>query len=126
MRNYRLYPKQAIIAAMRRRGRIAGDSSFWDITQWPKWWSSGAKELDQSAIGKLVTAPIELPEAVLSSTAKTVQEVPGVVRNVSKAIPIIAVTAGILGVAFLVYKVKGKSPATPKAQTIISGCHGAF
>jgi hypothetical protein len=113
---YKAYPKQAIISRMRLSGSPVSNSSsasqgpsFWDITQWPQRWEEGAQELEKTAPGKLITAPIRLPEAVLTSTISTVKEVPQVVKSVTKIIPILAISAGILGAGYIVYKVtKGK------------------
>lgn len=120
MRQYREYPKQAIIAAMRRRRggfRLSGapapasgafvpskGPSIFDISKWPQWWEAGAKELEKTAPGKIVTAPIRIPAAVVESTEKTVKEVPGTVRTVSRSIPIIAVAAVLIGGGYIAYK----------------------
>jgi hypothetical protein len=109
MKKYKSYCKRGALASVVAHNAISGDDkkiSFWDFSQWPKWWESGAAELEKSAPGKIITAPVRLPAAVLSATQKTVEEVPGVVRNAGAAIPIIAIAAALLGTGFLVYKFK--------------------
>ena len=102
---------------MRRRAALHGEStfvpvkqpSFFDISQWGKYWESGAKELEKSAPGRLITAPIRLPAAVVSTTQKTIEQVPKALDAVTKAVPLIAISALVLGAGFLVYKFsKGK------------------
>jgi hypothetical protein len=104
------YNKQAIIAVMNRRDELLGAAtkkpSIFDVTKWPQWWETGAKELEKTAPGRIITAPVRLPEAVLTSTTKTVQEVPGVVRSVSNVVPFVALAAGGLGIAYIVYSMK--------------------
>lgn len=88
---------------MKRREGLHGNGTpakapaWWDITKWPQWWETGAKELEKTAPGKVITAPIRLPEAVISATKKTVEQVPGIVGNVKKVIPILAVGAVVIG-----------------------------
>jgi len=103
------YNKQAIIAVMKRRellGATTKGPSILDVSKWPQWWESGAKELEKTAPGRIITAPVRLPEAVLTSTTKTVQEVPSVVRSVSNVVPFVALAAGGLGIAYIVYSMK--------------------
>jgi hypothetical protein len=80
--------------------------SFWDVSKWPEWWEKGAKELEKTSPGKLITAPIRLPEAILTATTKTVQEVPGTVRKVANTLPILAISAAVIGGGYLAYKFK--------------------
>jgi hypothetical protein len=103
---YKAYPKQAIIAAMRRRMRLSGAPakfvptkapSILDFSKWPQWWEAGAKELEKTAPGQLITAPVRIPAAVVSSTKKTVEAVPTAVRGVSYALPFIAIAAVLIG-----------------------------
>lgn len=110
---------------MQQRARLAGDSSpsFWDVSKWPEMWETGAKVLEQSAPGRIITAPIRLPEAALTATTKTVQQVPGIVQTVTKTIPIIAVGAVLLGGGFLYFKfLKGKKAASTDSLKI-GHCH---
>ena len=122
MQRYKAYPKRAIVAVMNRR--LRGDDqvatttpistpSFFDFTKWPQYWETGAKELEKTGVGKVITAPIRLPESLVSATEKTVAAVPGIVSNISKVIPILAVGAVLFGGGFLWYKFsKGKKGAT--------------
>lgn len=112
---YKAYNKRAVAMAARRLRGDAGtaspastNTSFWQPDKWLSWWSSGAKQLDQTPVGSIITAPIELPAAALTATKQTVQEVPGVVKSTANALPYIAGAIGILGVAFIVYKVARK------------------
>lgn len=102
------YNKQAIIAIMKRRELLSGAATkgpnIFDVTKWPQWWEAGAKELEKTSPGRLITAPIRLPEAILTSSTKTVQEVPKVVNVVSRSIPLILVVAGVGGAGYLAYK----------------------
>jgi hypothetical protein len=83
--------------------------SFFDVSQWGKWWETGAKELEKSTPGKLITAPIRLPAAIVSTTQKAIEQVPKALDAVTKAVPLIAISALVLGAGFLVYKFsKGK------------------
>lgn len=109
MERYKSYCKKSALASAIAHNAISGNDkkiSFWDLSQWPKWWESGAADLEKSSPGRIITAPVRLPAAVLSATTKTVEEVPGVVRNAGAAIPIIAIAAALLGTGFLVYKFK--------------------
>jgi hypothetical protein len=110
MKKYKSYCKRGTMAAIDYHNTIAGNEikkvSFWDISKWPQWWESGAKQLEKSAPGRLVTAPVRLPEAIISATQKTVSEIPDVVKNAGSAIPIIAITASLLGAGFLAVKFK--------------------
>jgi len=121
--NYRPYNKQALIAVMKYRNaqRFLGAEkkpSILDISKWPQWWESGAQELEKSAPGRVLTAPIRLPEAVLTSATKTVQQVPGIVRTVTKSIPLILVAAVVLGGGYLALKYsKGKKLIRGKQTT---------
>lgn len=108
---YKAYPKQALIAAMRRRQLLSGDipvkgPSIFDFSKWPQWWEAGAKELEKTSPGKLITAPVRLPEAIVSSTTKTIKETPGILKTVSYSVPLVAVAAGIVGISYLVYRYK--------------------
>jgi hypothetical protein len=105
---YKAYPKQAIIAAMKKKELLGADTStstkktsFWDITKWPSWWQSGANELEKSDVGKVITAPISVPAAIVSATKDTVSEVPGVVKSVSKTVPVIAGVVTIIGTGYI-------------------------
>lgn len=135
MQKYRAYPKQAIIAVMRGRRDLLGAAaqakpqgtvttfkkpSFWDVSKWPEYWTKGAEELEKTAPGRLITAPIRIPEAVVTSTKKTVEQIPETLKTVTKAIPIIAVSAVVLGAAFLLYKFsKGKASAAPSSEKMV-------
>jgi hypothetical protein len=102
------YNKQAIIAIMKRRELLSGAAtkgpSILDISKWPQWWEAGAKELEKTSPGRIITAPVRLPEAILTSSTKTVQEVPKAVNMVSRSIPIILIVAGIGGAGYVAYK----------------------
>ena len=78
--------------------------SFWDFQKWPEWWESGAKSLEKSGPGKVLTAPIRVPEAVIDATTGTLKVVPKAVNRASMAIPIIAVAVGLAGAGFLAVK----------------------
>ena len=109
MKKYKSYCKRGTMAAIDFHNTISGNEkkvSFFDISKWPQWWESGASQLEKSAPGRLITAPVRLPEAIISATQKTVGEVPGVVKNAGAAIPIIAVSAVLLGAGFLAVKFK--------------------
>jgi hypothetical protein len=118
------YNKQAIIAAMRRRELLLGAAtkapSFWDVSKWPQWWEAGAKEIEKSAPGRIITAPIRLPEAVVTSTKKTVEEVPRVVKSVSMVVPFVALAAAVLGSAYIVYRFKEDKK---EKKLLISRCN---
>ena len=115
--NYKPYNKRALSFAINRRDSLGAETvvsppakkstvSFWDISKWPERWESGAKELEKSSPGKLITAPIRLPEAVLSATMDTVKEVPKVVKSVSNVVPFVALAASLAGIGYIVYMVK--------------------
>lgn len=108
MRRYKSYCKRGALASVVANNEIAGNDkiSFWDISKWPGWWESGAAELEKSAPGRIITAPVRLPATVLTATQKTVEQVPGVVKNAGRAIPIIAIAAALFGTGYLVYKFK--------------------
>lgn len=78
--------------------------SFWNFSKWPEWWESGAKSLEKSGPGKIVTAPIRLPEAVIDATTGTLRVIPKAVDRASLAIPIIAVAVAVAGAGFLIVK----------------------
>jgi hypothetical protein len=109
MATYQAYPKQAIKRAMRRRELAGSVPSLFNVSKWPQWWETGAKELEKTTPGKIITAPIRLPEAVITATKKTVEQVPGVVKSASNALPIIAVGCVLLGAGYLIYTMKKKS-----------------
>lgn len=69
-------------------------TSILDITKWPEWWKSGAEQLEQTAPGRIITAPIRLPEAAVRSTIKTVETLP----KVAGAVPTVLIIAAV-GVA---------------------------
>jgi hypothetical protein len=106
--SYKAYPKRQIIAAMRRREMLSG-SSILDVTKWPQWWDMGAKELEKTTPGKIITAPIRLPETIITATKKTVEQVPGVVKSASNTLPIIAVACILAASGYLVYTMRRKS-----------------
>jgi hypothetical protein len=123
MPQYKAYNKRAIEAVMKYREGLHGNGTaqsftptkqpaWWDVTKWGQWWETGAKEVEKSAPGKLLTAPIRLPAAVISATTKTIEKIPGIVGNVGKVIPIIAVGAVVVGGVILWSKFsKGKKIA---------------
>jgi hypothetical protein len=88
--------------------KLKKESSFWQPTQWPAWWEEGAKELEKTTPGKLVTAPVRLTEAALTSTTKTVAEVPGIVKMAKRTIPIVAIAAVLVGGGYLLYRYKSE------------------
>jgi hypothetical protein len=75
-----------------------------DIMKPFQWWDTGAKELEKTTLGKAVTAPIRIPEVVVSSGVKTVKEVPVTVKKVSNFVPLLLISAAIVGTAVIVYK----------------------
>lgn len=94
-------------------------SSLFDVTKWPQYWETGAKELEKTAPGRLITAPIRLPEAVFTSATETVKQVPDVLKTVTKSIPMILLAAVVLGGGFVVYKfTKGKRGINAPASTL--------
>jgi hypothetical protein len=123
MPQYKAYNKRAIDAVMKHRGKMLGaeqaggftptkQPAWWDVTKWGQWWETGAKEVEKSAPGKLLTAPIRLPGALVSATTKTIEQIPNIVGNVGKVIPIIAVGAVVVGGIILWSKFsKGKKRA---------------
>jgi hypothetical protein len=120
------YNKQAIIAVMKRRELLTGEAtkapSILDVTKWPQWWEEGAKELEKTSPGRLITAPVRLPEAVITSTTKTVKEIPGTVHNISRAIPFLIILAGVGGAGYFAYKTGLlKKLSIPKNSTL-GGC----
>jgi LPXTG-motif cell wall-anchored protein len=108
-------PKKELVAVLRHHA-LSGTKApnFWDVSQWPKWWNSGAADLEKSDIGKIVTAPVRLPAAVFSATKKTVDEVPGLAKTAVTALPIIGIAAALLGAGYLVYKFKKNKRETPQ------------
>jgi hypothetical protein len=70
-----------------RRTEILGKNIF-------ELWEEGAKELEKTAPGKLITAPIRLPEAVFTSAQKTVTALPNVMKAVPWVLIILAVGVG--------------------------------
>jgi len=105
---YQAVNKRAYLALMSRRKLGADKPNIFDVSQWPKWWESGAASLEKSSPGKLITAPIRLPEAILSATQKTVEQVPGTLKTVVNTLPLLAIAAAIVGSGYLVYKFKKK------------------
>ena len=136
MQKYKAYNKRAIEAVMSARSCLSGGKvktapavivpqkpSFWQLEKWPEWWETGAKELEKTAPGRIVTAPVRLPETVITSTRKTVEEVPGVVRTVSRSVPLLAIAGIIIGGGYLVYKFKReKSNSAPSQRMVLSDC----
>lgn len=109
MKKYKSYCKPSSIAAMNYHNSIAGNKnqlSFWDISKWPQWWESGAKDLEKSTPGKIITAPIRIPAKIIDVTNKSLDELPPAIHNAGLAIPIIAVSAVLLGAGFLAVKFK--------------------
>lgn len=124
---YKAYPKQAIISVMKGRRDLLGAviappkaPSFWNVFKWGDWWTKGAEELEKSAPGKLLTAPIRIPEALVTSTKKTVEMIPETLKTVTKAIPIMAVSVAVIGAAFIIYKfTKGKKYASASSEKMV-------
>lgn len=106
---YKAYNKQKLCALMAAK-RFGGDKnkssnvSFWDFSKWPQWWEEGAKSLEKTSPGQIVTAPVRLPAALLTSTTQTVKEVPGTVKRASYALPFLAVAAALIGGGYLAYQ----------------------
>lgn len=114
MKKYKSYNKREVERAM------DNTAIGFDILKPFQWWESGAKELEKTSLGKVLTAPVRLPEAVLTSTKKTVEQVPETVKSITKAIPILAVSAALIGVAVLLYKLeKGKGSANTSAERMV-------
>ena len=104
---YKAYNKRAIEQAM------SGVALGFDPLKPFQWWDIGAKELEKTTMGKAVTAPIRIPEAVLSSGVQTIKQVPVAAKTISSAIPLIAISAAIIGTAVIVYKLN-KSKSIPE------------
>lgn len=100
-------PKKYVLAAMRQK-QLQGDKapSFWDVTQWPRRWEEGAKILEKSAPGKIVTAPVRIIEAATGATTGILKEAPKVLNRASWTLPILGVAAVVIGSGYLVYKFK--------------------
>jgi hypothetical protein len=98
MRQYRPYNKRAIVKVME------SNALGFDIMKPFDWWDTGAKELEKTTLGKAVTSPIRIPQAVVSSGVKTVKEVPVTVKKISNIIPLFLISAAIVGTAVIVYK----------------------
>jgi hypothetical protein len=80
------------------------------------YWTTGAKELEKSAPGQLVTAPIRVPAAVvttarkaLEATGKTVETVPGA----AKTLPVVFIILAGGVAAYLVFAGKKGTKLTP-------------
>lgn len=100
--NYRPYNKRAfcnrfLSGTMVKTANIQKTPSFWNVSKWPEWWEAGAKELEKTAPGQIITAPVRLPAAVLTSAEKTVKEVPGTVSRLSKTLPFLAIAGIVIG-----------------------------
>lgn len=104
---YKAYNKQ-VLGAVVSSFKPSPAPSFWDITQWGRRWESGAADLEKSTPGKIVTAPVRLTEAVLTSAKKTVEQAPDILKTVTKTLPILAVGAVAVGGAILFFKFAGK------------------
>lgn len=115
---YRAYNKRALCAAMAGYTPVKGPSIL-EFSKWPQWWEAGAKELEKTSPGRLITAPVRLPEAVVTASTKTVKEVPGVVRSAGVALPVLGVAAALVGASYLVYRFKREKAVS---KQIISGC----
>ena len=74
----------------------------------PNKWQAGANELDKSAIGKIITAPIELPSTILTAMGKTAEAVPGIANSLKSVVPIAAAVAGVAAVGFIWFKIKAR------------------
>jgi hypothetical protein len=74
----------------------------------PAKWQAGATDLDKTAVGKIITAPIELPSKILTATGQTVEQVPGIVGSLKSVVPIAAAVAGIAAIGFIYFKVKSR------------------
>ncbi len=96
---YKAYPKRAIIGMICGDKLGAGKNVF-------EMWEAGAKEIEKTSPGKIITAPIRLPAALVSASEKTVEQVPSIVKTVSRTIPVMAVAAVLIGAGYLVYKIK--------------------
>jgi hypothetical protein len=70
-----------------RRSEILGKNIF-------ELWEEGAKELEKTAPGKLITAPIRLPEAVFTSATETVKQAPKLAKTLPWVLIILAVGVG--------------------------------
>jgi hypothetical protein len=119
---WKKYPKGAVVAVMQSRSCNLGAEkpSFFDISKWPQWWESGAKELEKTTPGKLITAPVRLTETAIKSSKEILEETPKAFKTITRAVPFIAIGAAAIGAAYLVYKLpKGKKSETQS----ISECH---
>jgi hypothetical protein len=57
-------------------------------------WDMGAKELEKTVLGKLITAPVRVPSAVINATEKTVAQAPKIAGSVPLVLIILAVGIG--------------------------------
>ena len=64
--------------------------SGFDITKIGEYWQEGANILDQSAIGKLITAPVDLLNTAVTSTEQTVANVPKIANTLPWILLILA------------------------------------
>lgn len=103
------YNKQLLAALISGDERIGAGKNIFEM------WEAGAKELEKTAPGKIITAPIRLPAAVLTSTEQTVKEVPNIAKGVSRALPILIVSATLIGGGYLLYRYK-------TTRKLFSGC----
>jgi hypothetical protein len=62
-------------------------------------WEEGAKELEKTGIGKVITAPVRLPEAVFTATKETVAQAP----KIAKTLPVILIILAAGAAAYLVF-----------------------
>lgn len=58
-------------------------------------WEQGAQELEKTPVGKVITAPIRLPGAIVSSATETVKSLPSIVKTVPTVLLLVA--AGVAG-----------------------------
>ena len=72
-------------------------------------WESGAKELEKTAIGRLITAPIRIGDKVVTATGKTIDVIPKAANTVPLVLMILA--GGIA--AYLVFAGKSGTKLTP-------------
>jgi hypothetical protein len=72
-------------------------------------WEEGAKELEKTAPGRLITSPIRLPGAVVSSAEKVVSTLPSIVKTVPWVLLILAIGAG----GYLIFAGRKGTKLTP-------------
>lgn len=73
------------------------------------YWETGARELEKTGVGKVVTAPVRIAQTTAESVQKLIKDVPDVAIKTTKTIPFILIllAAGVTGYMVFMGK-KGK------------------